>query len=206
MALCLPRITLRRCQQARQISTTLTAEPPTTPFPPRILQDFHRNCTQSEAKSLKLAYEDISFGPRLDSAYPIASYSLHSSRTSLEPVYNDIARVNRFYPQVEHIKGLTEGYNAFTGRYWKLLPALTTLGLSDMNHTIRALLHAGQQKELWASDVIASQDIMRRLVTTFFFFLGANLITRHSIMHGQADFLVTYLDGKVFLHPPEDAR
>lgn len=205
MALCLPRITLRRCQQARQISTTLTAEPPTTPFPPRILQDFHRNRIQSEAKSLKLAYEDISLGPRLDSAYPIASYSLRSSQTSLEPVYNNISRVNRFYPQAEHTKDLTEGYNAFTGRYWKLLPALTALGLSDMHHTIHALLHAGQQKELWTSDVIASQDIMRRLVIRVLF-LSAKIMFLCSIMHGQADFLVTYLDGKMFLHPPEDAR
>jgi len=208
MALRLRGISLRRCQQARQLSTTLTAEPPTTQFRPQILQkpDKTRKASNTGIQHLELAYKGLNLGPRLESARPVASYSLQSSHTSLEPVYNDITRVNKYYPHAEQNTDLAQGYREFIGRYWKFLPSLTTLGVSDIHHTVHALFHAGQQKELLTSDIIASQHIIKRLASVPPYSSINNFMYFRSIMHGQADFLVTFLDGKMFLHLPEDAR
>jgi hypothetical protein len=162
MTLCLSRQALKNCNKLRRLST-LPTDDKQIPFQPRVLT---RTPRVDDSKTIlgvpDLLFDSLSLGPRLDSAQPVASFSLHAhSPTSLEPIYNDFSRLNRYHGHTTSNKELGVGYKAFRSRFKDILREITRSALGSMTHTVRALAHAGKLQELRESDIIASEDIIR---------------------------------------------
>lgn len=165
MTLCLSRQALKKCNKLRRLSTLSTDEPK-VPFQPRVLTRVpHVDDSKTILGIPDLLFDGLSLGPRLDPAQPIASFSLHAHPpTSLEPIYNDLSRLNHYHGHTTFNKELGVGYKAFRSRYKDVLRDITRSSVGSMNYIVQALAHAGKQQELQESDIIASEEIIRGLV------------------------------------------